>query len=275
MSTLTLTGATGHLGRLVLDRLGGDVDRLVVRDPSRAPKVPGVEVRQASYGDLDAATEALVGTDVLFMVSGAESATRREEHRTFIAAATAAGVRHVVYTGFLRAAPDAGFTLGRDHFDAEEALRHSGMDFTVLRDNFYLEVLPELADADGVLAGPAGSGRLSAVARADVGDVAAVVLRDPGPHAGAAYPLTGPDAFTLTEAASRMTALLGRPYSYREESVDAAYESRRSLSQDQWQLDAWVSTYTAIRDGECSPVSDAVPTLTGHAARSLEEALGR
>ena len=92
-------------------------------------------------------------------------------------------------------------------------------------------------------------------------------------HEGAAYRLTGPDAFTLDEAARRLTVALGRPFSYREETLDEAYASRRKWSEEQWQLDAWVSTYTAIRDGECAPVTDDVPSLTGHPARTLEEAV--
>ncbi|KAJ1684759.1 hypothetical protein LUZ63_020030 [Rhynchospora breviuscula] len=270
--TLTLTGSTGHLGRLVLDRLGDRVDRLVVRDASRAPA--GFDTRVATYGDRAASVEALRGTDVLLMVSGAESPTRREEHRTFIEAAAEAGVGHVVYTSFLGAAPDAGFTLGRDHFDAEEAVRASGMAWTLLRDNFYTEVLPLFADEDGVVAGPAGQGRLAAVARADVADVAAAVLSDAPAHAGATYALTGPEALTLGEATERMTRLLGREFSYREESVEEAYASRRRWSQEQWQLEAWVSTYTAIADGECAQVTDDVRRVTGHDARTLEDALG-
>ncbi|GGF55491.1 NAD(P)-dependent oxidoreductase [Marmoricola endophyticus] len=270
--TLTLTGSTGHLGRLVLDRLPGQVDRLVVRDASRAPAGP--ESRVTTYGDRETAVAALRGTDVLLMVSGAESPTRRDEHRTFIAAAAEAGVGHVVYTSFLGAAPDAGFTLGRDHFDAEQAIRESGMEWTLLRDNFYTEVLPLFADDDGVVAGPAGQGRLAAVARADVADVAAAVLSDAPAHAGATYSLTGPEALTLAEATARMTQLLGRPYSYREETLEEAYASRRRWTDEQWQLDAWVSTYTAIADGECARVTDDVRRVTGHDARTLEEALG-
>jgi uncharacterized protein YbjT (DUF2867 family) len=113
-------------------------------------------VRTAGYGDRDAAAAALHGVDVLFMVSASESADRREQHRTFVDAAAAAGVRHVVYTSFLGAAPDATFTLARDHWATEEHLRASGMAFTFLRDSLYLDFLPALAGPDGVIRGPAG-----------------------------------------------------------------------------------------------------------------------
>jgi uncharacterized protein YbjT (DUF2867 family) len=208
------------------------------------------------------------------MVSAAEAQDRRDQHRTFIEAAAEAGVRHVVYTSVAGAAPDATFTLGRDHHDAEQAIRRSGMTFTFLRDNFYADLLPWFADDSGVIRGPAGDGRVAAVARRDVADVAAVVLRDPAAHADATYVLTGPEALTLTEIAARAGSVLGRDLRYEEETVEEAYDSRRAAyGAADWQLDAWVSTYTAIADGSCAAVTDDVARVTGHPARTLEQAL--
>ncbi|MEP6797470.1 MAG: SDR family oxidoreductase [Lapillicoccus sp.] len=273
--TIALTGATGHLGGRVAQLLGSELSRLVVRDPARltSAQVTGREVVVASYDDHDAAVMALRGVDVLFMVSAAESPTRRDEHRIFIAAAAEAGVRHLVYTSFAGASPDAAFTLGRDHADAEAAILDTGMQFTLLRDNFYSDFLPMFAGEEGVIRGPAGDGRVAAVARADVADVAATVLQEPSAHVGATYTLTGPEAVTLAEAATRMTTLLEKRFSFHNETLDEAYASRRAFTHEQWQLDAWVSTYTSIRDGEVEAVSPDVERLTGHAARTLEDAL--
>ncbi|MFD1722579.1 NAD(P)H-binding protein [Amnibacterium endophyticum] len=270
--TLALTGSTGRLGGRVAHLLGPAVDVLIVRDPARAPRIDGdPEIRTGTYGGADAGLFA--GVDVLLLVSGAESATRLEEHRTAVRAAAEAGVRHVVYTSFDGAAPDADFTLGRDHWHTEQAVRDSGTAFTFLRDSFYADVLPLFADEAGVIRGPAGAGAVALVARDDVADAAVEVLRDPAAHAGATYVLTGPEALTLAAATARMTAALGRPYSYREETVEEAYASRRALSDERWQLDAWVSTYTAIASGRMAAVSDDVPRLTGRRARTLEQAL--
>jgi uncharacterized protein YbjT (DUF2867 family) len=230
-------------------------------------------VTVATYGDRTASVAALTGADVLLMVSGSESPTRRQEHRTFIGAAAEAGVRHIVYTSFDGAAADAVFTLGRDHWEAEQAIRASGMAFTFLRDNFYSDFFPMFAGEDGVIRGPAGSGRVAAVARADVADAAVAVLREPARHEGATYVLTGPEAFTMAEAAERMTAALGRRFGYEEQTLEQAYATRRVFTDEQWQLDAWVSTYTAIRDGAVERVSEDGPRLLGRAARTLEQAL--
>ena len=276
MTTIAVTGASGALGGLVARALSTDlrVDlRLLVRDVSRAPDVD-TDVRQCSYDDLDAARAALVGVDTLFMVSASESADRRAQHRTFVRAAAQAGVGHLVYTSFASAAPDAAFTLGRDHADTEAAIRESGLPATVLRDNFYADVLPLFADDTGLIRGPAGEGRVAAVARADVADCAVAVLLSPAEHTGATYTLTGPEALTLAEVAARAGAVLGRELRFEDESEEAAYAWRRErYGAADWQLDAWVSTYTAIRDGAVAEVTDVVPQLSGHPARTIEDAL--
>lgn len=278
MTTLAITGVTGHVGGRIARTLAAhplhDQELvLVARDPSRAPEL-GAEVRQASYGDADAAERAFAGVQVLFLASGGENADRRQEHRTVIAAAARAGVRHIVYTSFAGAGPDAIFTLARDHADAEAAIRESGMAFTLLRDNFYADLLPWLAGEDGVIRGPAGDGRVAAVARADVADAALAALADPASHADAVYELTGPEGLTLHEVAERASALLGRTLRYEPETIEEAYASRRRWSDEQWQLDAWVSTYTAIAAGEFGETTGDVEKVTGHPARTLEEALG-
>jgi uncharacterized protein YbjT (DUF2867 family) len=276
--TVAVTGATGAVGGLVARALADDFRtdlRLVVRDPSRAPDFD-TDLRVCTYADEEAAIAALTGVDTLFMVSAAEAADRREQHRTFVRAAATAGVGHVVYTSFAGASPDATFTLGRDHHDAEQAIRGSGMAFTLLRDNFYADLLPHFADESGVIRGPAGDGRVAAVARADVADVAVAVLHAPGDHAGATYTLTGPEALTMAEVATRAGAVLGRELRFEDEAEEAAYAWRRErYGAEQWQLDAWVSTYTAIRDGAVAEVTDDVERVSGHPARTLEEALTR
>ena len=274
MPFLALTGATGHIGGRAARLLGSTVSRLVVRDAARAPRIDGdPEVREAEYGDHLATLAALEGVEVLLMVSGAEAEHRRAAQRDFVTAAAEAGVRHVVYTSFDGAAPNAVFTLGRDHWDTEQAIRDSGMAFTMLRDSFYSDLFPVCAGDAGVITGPAGDGRVAAVARADVADVAAAVLADPTAHEGAAYTLTGPEAISFADAAERMTALLGRPLRYVDQTLQEAYDSRRALSDEQWQLDAWVSTYTAIAEDALAAVSGDVERLTGHPARTLEQAL--
>ena len=278
LPALAVTGSTGAVGGAVARLLAeaGVAQRLPARSPDRVPVLEGAEpVPLVGYADHDSAVEALTGVRVLFMVSGAERADRLEEQRTFVRAAADAGVEHVVYTSFFGAAPDATFTLARDHFHTEEAIRGSGMAWTFLRDNFYLDFFALLPGEDRVIRGPAGHGRCSAVARADVARVAAVVLRDPAEHAGATYDLTGPEALSMDDVARIVGEHRGEEIGYHDETVEEAYESRQAWPAPRWQHDAWVSTYTAIRAGEQERVSDDVERLTGSRPLSLAELLRR
>jgi NAD(P)H dehydrogenase (quinone) len=182
-------------------------------------------------------------------------------------------VQHVVYTSFYGAAPDCTFTLGRDHFATEEHIRSRGLEYTFLRDSLYLDFLPMVVGEDGVIRGPAGDGRLAAVARQDVADVAVAVLLDPESHRGATYDLTGPESLSFSEVASILTEATGREVTYHDETDEEAYASRRRWDAPQWQYDAWVSTYTAVRAGEIETVTDDVRRITGHDPMGLRDLL--
>jgi len=272
---LAVTGSTGRLGGRVARRLAaaGVPQRLVAREPARAPVLEGAAAVQADYADPEAGRRALAGVRTLFMVSAAEASDRVDQHRCFIDAAAAAGVRHVVYTSFSAAAPDATFTLGRDHWATEQHLRVSGMDWTFLRDNLYLDLVPQFADDEGVIRAPAGDGRFAGVALDDVADVAVEVLADPGAHRGSVHELTGPEPLTLHAMAEIVTRVSGRTVRYQEESLEEAYRSRASYGAPDWLVEAWVSTYVAIASGELARVSRDVEHVTGHPATSLETML--
>ncbi|MFE2756889.1 SDR family oxidoreductase [Actinosynnema sp. NPDC059335] len=273
---LAVTGATGHLGGRVARRLAdaGHAQVLLVRDPSRAPRLPGATTARAAFADSDAVRRALDGVPTVLMVSASESVDRVDQHRAFVDAAADAGVGHLVYVSFAGAAPDATFTLARDHWATEQHIRASGLRFTFLRDNLYADFLPAMVGEDDVLRGPAGDGRVAAVAQDDIADAATAVLTDLDAHAGRTYDLTGPEALTLHEVAAVLSAATGRTITYHPETVAEAYRSRARYGAPDWQVDAWVSTYTAIANGELAHVDTAVPDLTGHPATSLARLVG-
>lgn len=274
---VAITGSTGRLGGKIADRLAQAAveQRLLVRDPARAPKLPGAEVRQAAFGDFEAVRDALAGVPTVLMVSASESPDRVPLHRRFVDAAAAAGVGHLVYISFYGATPDATFTLARDHHATEQHIRAAGMHFTFLRDNLYADFMPELVGPDGVIRGPAGEGRVAVVAQDDIADAAAAVLQDPSRHAEATYSLTGPQSLTLHDVADALTRAGRGPVRYHNETLEEAYASRAEHGVPDWQLAAWVSTYTAIAAGELATVTTDVAELAGHRATSLADLLAR
>jgi uncharacterized protein YbjT (DUF2867 family) len=279
---IAVTGATGALGRRVVPRLAGREDvalRLVVREAARAPRVPGAEVAAVpgGYADGPGLTAALAGVHTLYLVSAAEAEDRLQQHRTAVAAAAAAGVQRVVYTSFLGADPDAVFTLARQHAATEEALAATGVRTTVLRHAMYADFVPFFAvleDGRAVIAAPADDGRASFVSRDDLADVAAAVLLDDSPALdGAVLDVTGPEALSLDDAAAVLAEVTGRPAAYRGQTVEEAWATRRPSGHPDWEVEGWVTSYRAIAAGELSRVTDVVPTLTGHPARTVAEHL--
>ncbi|MEV0062476.1 SDR family oxidoreductase [Nocardia sp. NPDC050718] len=272
--TIAISGASGQIGGRVA-RLLADSSaplRLLGRRLDRLPSIAGASTAVIDYAEPDTVAAALAGVQTFFFVSATESADRAAQQSTVVNAARGAGVRRIVYLSFVGAAPDCTFTFGRDHWFTEQAIRQSGLDFTFLRDNQYQDIIPHFADADGVIAGPAGDGTVAAVTRADVADCAAAVLTTTA-YTGETFDLTGPRAFTLPEAAAEMTEILGRPYRFVDQTVDEAYATRASYDAPRWEVDGWVSTYTAIAQGDLAQVSDAVATLTGRQATDFRDYL--
>jgi NAD(P)H dehydrogenase (quinone) len=274
-NVIAVTGSTGQLGGRIAHRLSnrGIEQRLVIRDPGWASPLPGSHLATADYGDGSAVRAALDGIDTVFMVSAAETPERVQQHVTFIDAAVEAGVRRIVYVSFFGASPTATFTLARDHWVTEEHLRSAGVAYTILRDNIYADFTPHFIGTDGNIRGPAGDGRVAVVGQTDIADVATAVLTSDGAYDGQTLNLTGPEALTMYEIATILSDHFRRTVSYIPETIEEAYASRAVYGAPPWQVDAWVSTYTAIAVGELAGTSEDVSEVTGHPAMSLADVL--
>jgi len=270
---IAVTGATGEMGRRVAERLGarGVEMRLIVRDRGKAPDIVGAEVAEASdYGATEEMRRAFDGADTVFLVPGRESANRVEQHKSAVDAAVAAGVERIVYLSFVDARADTTFTLGRHHWATEEHIRSADVAYTFPRMQLYLDFIPTFAGPDGVIAGPADDGRLAPVLRDDIADVVEVVLTEEG-HEGRAYDITGAEAFTLAEAAERMSRASGKRIVFRDETLEEAYAARSVYGAPDWEVEGWVTSYLAIAAGDLDLVTTTVRDLAGHDPGTLEE----
>ncbi|MGA9522253.1 MAG: SDR family oxidoreductase [Myxococcaceae bacterium] len=269
---ILITGATGHVGRRCAQILAADhlPLRLMARDPARAERLPGAEVVHGDYGDPRSLDAAFSGIDAALVVSGsAEPMQRARLHANAFEAAARAGVRHLVYLSFQGASPHSKFPYSRDHFASEKALGHSGVTFTALRDNFYMDLLPTMFDAYGILRDPGRGGKAAFVSREDVAQVAAAVLRNP-PTSSATWNVTGPEALSLEEVVHRLAAKVGRRLHYVPETVEEGRAWRSKLASEPWEVDVWIGSYLAIAAGELEATSDAVERFTGRAPLSFD-----
>lgn len=216
--TIAVTGASGQLGRATIEILR-DKGAPVIGLARALETVDtlGVPLRAADYDRPETLEPALAGIETLLLVSGNEIGSRLRQHRAVIDAAKAAGLRWIVYTSLLRA-DRSPLSLAPEHFATEQALAASGIPHTILRNGWYVEnytaSIP-CALAGGAFLGAAGSGRISAAARADYAAAAAAVLTGEG-HVGATYELAGDTAFTLTDLAAEISRQTGRDIPYRD-----------------------------------------------------------
>jgi NAD(P)H dehydrogenase (quinone) len=216
--TIAITGATGQLGRLVLDDLkkkapAADLVALV-RSPGKAADL-GVAAREADYDRPETLDRALAGVGTLLLISGPVPGVRVAQHRHVIEAAKQAGVRRVVYTSALHA-DRSPLDIAPDHRATEAALKASGVPYTILRNGWdtenYTGSIPS-ALAAGALLGSAGDARISSATRADYAEAAAAVLAGSG-HEGRTYELAGDEAWTLRDLAAEISRQTGRTIPY-------------------------------------------------------------
>lgn len=212
--TIAITGATGQLGRLVIDKLKGKLpaDQIVAlaRSPEKAADL-GVAARIFDYDGPETLSAALAGVDTLLLISSSEVGKREAQHTAVVEAAKQAGIGRIVYTSLLRA-DTSTLSLASEHLFTEKLILASGIPYTFLRNGWYVEnyaASVQGALAHGALIGAAGQGRIAAAARADYADAAVAVLTG-ADHAGKIYELAGDTAFTLADLAAELSRQTGR-----------------------------------------------------------------
>jgi uncharacterized protein YbjT (DUF2867 family) len=268
---IVVTGATGNLGgaiaRLLAD--AGHATRLFVRDRSRAPALPGAEIVTGDMRDPETVRAALQPGDRLFMVSvHADNPERIATHQGVIGAAQSVGAVHITYLSFLAAAEDTVSYHAVSHYATEELIRVSGLPWTFLRPSLYMEVLPRRFDGERVMRAPAGAGKATWVARADVAAVAAVVLSGEG-HDGRTYDITGPESLTMAETAAVVSGVLGRDFHYVAEAPEDGWAWRRRLGQGEWEVRSRITSWQSVSAGEVARGSQDVELVTGRLPMSL------
>jgi len=220
--TIAITGATGQLGRLVVNNLKAKMAAVdiiaIVRSPAKAADL-GVTAREADYTRPATLDQSLASIDTLLLISSSEVGQRAAQHHNVIEAAKRAGVKRIVYTSLLHA-DTSPLSLADEHRATEAELKASGIPFTILRNGWYTEnytgSIPG-AFAGGAIIGSAGAGKISSAPRADYAEAAVAVLTSGG-HGGKVYELAGDEAYTLSDLAAEISQQTGKTIPYKNMS---------------------------------------------------------
>ncbi len=224
MSKILITGATGQLGGMVVKHLlkvnTSHQINVLVRDENKAIefKEAGIGIRVGSYQDIKSLAQALQGIDKLLLISSNDFNDRFGQHKNVIDIALEAGVKHIIYTGVsmknIKESPLK--PLLEDHFKTEEYILESGIDYTFLRNNLYLEVIPMFIGEKVLETGiffPAGDGRVAFASREDLAEVAATILNGEG-HENKSYPLSASSSYSFQDIASELADIAGKKMNY-------------------------------------------------------------
>src|SRR5499425_3433926 len=277
-ATILVTGATGTNGRLIVRALlaKGALVYAMVQDRSRAEDLEqaGAELVVADFDRPDTLGAALAGVERALLLSAVDQRLVERETR-FVEQARRAGLRHLVKFSAIGAHPAASFTFGRQHGAAERMIMDSGLAFTLVQPNFFMQNLlwsAETIKTRGELYSSLGSTPASHVDARDIAAVIVAVLTDPPDrHAGRVHLVTGPAALSFDDVADIFSRLLQRPVRYQPLSDEQLKAGVLAAGQREWQAAALVELNAYARQGHASVVTDTVERITGRPARTMEQ----
>jgi NAD(P)H dehydrogenase (quinone) len=280
--SIVVTGATGHLGRLVVEALlrrGVDPTGIVAagRAVERLDDLAGrgVRVARIEFADPASLTAAFAGADQVLLVSGSELGDRIRLHGNAIDAARAAGVGRLAYTSIAHC-DTSRLLLAAEHRGTEERLRTSGMPYTLLRNSWYADLYTEALPttlANGGFIGAAGSGRVSATTRADYAEAAAAALLADEPGDAAVYELGADEGFTMAELAHEITVQSGTTVTYNDLTDEEYRATLEGFGLPPAAAAAYADGDRGIREGELYVDTRDLSRLIGRPTTPLAEAI--
>ncbi|MEQ9409170.1 MAG: SDR family oxidoreductase [Fuerstiella sp.] len=279
---VNVTAATGQLGRkAVQSLLGKSVDVVAtVRNPEKARSVlgSGATIRHGDYNAPDTLVKAFADSEVLLLIPSIDPVERRiGQHFNTLQAAKEAGVKRVVFAGFMAATPESRFDIAPFLLYAESKLRLSGLDWTILRDGMYLDPiadwLPELIRI-GRLPYPVKNGRVAYICRDDLARSLAAACMDDR-HSQRLYKLSGGNAVSMPELAQIISTVVGKTITFDSVSDEEFVKICKADDEPEEIITTLLSMYQAVENGEFEEVTDDVESLTGTPPEPIEIFLRR
>lgn len=276
MSAIFVAGATGNIGTALLATLKEQGKPFVagVHDPDKAAvlKELGVDARICDYDDSASMAAALDGCDRMFLSLPLREGMARFGHLA-VEAAKAADIQYIVRSSGYAASSDAHWRLGREHGMVDQFVEDSGISYTTLRPNSFMQnfstAFVEMIKS-GVIALPEEDAKVSYLDVRDIASCAATLFDGPGEHENKYYALTGPEGLSLAEVAAKISAVSGREVKYTPIAEEAYIESMVGLGVPEWTINMLVSLTRVVKLGMIGNVTKAVEFLSGNPARTFD-----
>ena len=272
-----ITGASGQLGRLVIAHLSKKVAKenlvALVRNPEKVSDL-GIEARAFDYDQPENLSAALNGIDSLLLISGSEIGKREQQHKNVVDAAKNAGVKSITYTSLLHA-DTSTLVLAPEHLATEEAIKASGMAFTLLRNGWYTENYTASVPGalqHGAFIGSAGEGKISSAARNDYAEAAALIVAENN-HQGKTLELSGDEFYTLTDLAKELSAQAGKEIPYQNLSENDFTKALEQVGLPEPVAQVYAGFDTAASKGDLYDEGTTLSQLLGRKTTSLSEVI--
>ena len=279
---ILITGATGQLGRAVIEHLAKRTaaDRIAafVRDESKAAdlKAKGVQLRVGNYDDIPSLDQAMPGVDKVLLISGTE-ANRIQQHQNVVDAAKRAGAQLIAYTSrWVRGQDGSTNPLMASHFATEDSIKRSGLDYALLRNALYMDVIPRFVGAEKVFETgiqlPTGDGKVSYALRSELGEAIANLLANERPK-NRIYELSARDAWSYHDVAAALTELSGREVKYTPLEKPEFEARMRKQGVPEPMIQRFVGFHDEVRNGLLDEVGPDMEHLLGRRPASLKDGL--
>lgn len=285
---ILVTGATGHFGNAAINFLlekgvsAKDLTALVrAKESAEQFTKRGIHTVVGDYDDYPSLVAAFKGVDQLLFVSGSDIGKRLLQHEHVVKAAVAAGVKHVVYTSFQRrneTETSPLWVVAQSHLQTEKWLKESGIAYTILKNNLYMDFVPafvgEKVLETGVVYLPAKDGKVSAALRVELAEATAAILRTPSAHVNKIYDFTHSEAFTYQQVADIISSQTGKKITYVSPSAEEYAQTLAKFGVPQDMIGVFAGFAVAQAVGELDVVSKDLENILGRKPTSIREFLG-
>uniref|UniRef100_A0A832G7J6 SDR family oxidoreductase n=1 Tax=Ignavibacterium album TaxID=591197 RepID=A0A832G7J6_9BACT len=279
---ILITGASGHLGGATIDFLlkknpNAKIKALVrSEEKGKDLKAKGVEIATGDYLNYDSLVNAMKDVDTMLLVSSSTMGDRYSQHANAIKAAKENGVKHIVYTSVLKANPSSKFSAGIDHYKTEEDLIKSGMSYTIMRNTYYADFLPNIignAVESGAIYYSAGNAKVNFALRSEMAEANAVVLANPTAHQNKIYEITSASKYTFDEIADILSEITGKQIKYVDIPVEVLKENIIKFGMPKEVADLMGSIAESMKAGEFDFIDPTLEKLIGRKPTDLKDFL--